>query len=103
MPSQTARRLVPVATTYYAPNRISGFCASHTEASSDPSVNMTNYSQYDEDEYRLPEGMTRTGYDADTQVYFYRDAQGKVYQGAPGNQYGVLRPGSSTVLTTALT
>jgi hypothetical protein len=63
---------------------------------------MTNYSQYDEDEYRLPEGMTRTGYDADTQVYFYRDAQGKVYQGAPGNQYGILRPGSSTVPTTAL-
>lgn len=53
---------------------------------------MPNYSQYDEDEYRLPENMTRIGYDADAQVYSYRDACGKLHQGAPGNRYDVLRP-----------
>lgn len=26
--------------------------------------------------------MTRIGYDTDTQVYSYHDAQGKLYQGA---------------------
>lgn len=32
------------------------------------------------------------GYDADTQVYTFRDSDGAYYESAPGNRYGVLRP-----------
>lgn len=45
-----------------------------------------------QDAYRLPEGMTRVGYDADTGRYTYRETTGKIYQGEPYSQYGVLRP-----------
>lgn len=51
---------------------------------------MSRWSHYDTDEERLPEGMTRVGYDADTQVYTYRDADGSYWEGAPGSQYGRL-------------
>ncbi|KOS22083.1 hypothetical protein ESCO_001962 [Escovopsis weberi] len=49
-------------------------------------------SRYDEDsdEERLPEGMTRVGYDADTQTYTFRDADGSYWEGAPGCRYGRL-------------
>lgn len=39
------------------------------------------------DEDRLPEGMTRVGYDADEQRYTFRDAQG-LWIGEEGNEYG---------------
>ncbi|KAI0118750.1 carbohydrate-binding module family 50 protein [Nemania sp. FL0031] len=52
---------------------------------------MARWSEYDTDEERLPEGMQRIGYDADTQVYTFRDAQGGIWESAPGNQYGQLR------------
>lgn len=45
----------------------------------------------DTDEERLPEGMTRIGYDADTQVYTYRDSDGSLWEGAPGCRYGRLQ------------
>jgi hypothetical protein len=45
-----------------------------------------------EDSYRLPEGMTRIGYDADTQRYTFLDTSGEIYVGAPGEHYGVMRP-----------
>ncbi|KAL2755684.1 carbohydrate-binding module family 50 protein [Sodiomyces alcalophilus JCM 7366] len=51
---------------------------------------MSRFSHYDTDEERLPEGMTRIGYDADTQTYTYRDADGSHWEGAPGAQYGRL-------------
>lgn len=51
---------------------------------------MSRFSRYDTDEERLPEGMTRIGYDADTQTYTYRDAAGQTYEGAPGATYGHL-------------
>ncbi|KAK7749332.1 hypothetical protein SLS62_008183 [Diatrype stigma] len=51
---------------------------------------MGRWSQYDTDEERLPEGMQRIGYDADTETYTYRDADGSTWEGAPGNQYGRL-------------
>jgi hypothetical protein len=51
---------------------------------------MSRYSRYDTDEERLPEGMTRVGYDADTQVYTFQDADGSYWESAPGNQYGQL-------------
>lgn len=50
---------------------------------------MGRYSHYDTDEERLPENMTRIGYDADTQVYTYRDeTDGSIWEGAPGSRYG---------------
>ncbi|KAF8877881.1 hypothetical protein BD779DRAFT_1803816 [Infundibulicybe gibba] len=53
---------------------------------------MGRWTYKDEDSYRLPEGFTRTGYDADTQVYTYRDQDGRFYEGAPGASYGLLTP-----------
>lgn len=47
---------------------------------------------YEQDEYRLPEGMQRIGYDADTQQSTFRDADGTLYESAPGNRYGELYP-----------
>lgn len=43
---------------------------------------------YDTDDERLPEGMVRVGYDADTQVYTFRDTDGSLWEGPPGCQYG---------------
>jgi hypothetical protein len=45
---------------------------------------------YDSDEERLPEGMTRVGYDADTQTYTYQDADGSYWEGPEGARYGNL-------------
>jgi hypothetical protein len=39
---------------------------------------------------RLPTGFERVGYDADRQVYRFRDADGHLYESAPGNTYGGL-------------
>lgn len=36
--------------------------------------------------------MQRIGYDADTQQYTFRDQDGTIYESAPGNRYGELRP-----------
>lgn len=41
----------------------------------------------DHDEDRLPEGMTRVGYDADEQRYTFKDAQG-LWLGEEGHEYG---------------
>ncbi|KAL7953853.1 hypothetical protein V8C34DRAFT_40517 [Trichoderma compactum] len=51
---------------------------------------MSRFSRYDTDEERLPAGMTRVGYDADTQVYTFSDIDGSLWVSAPGNQYGRL-------------
>lgn len=51
---------------------------------------MSRFSRYDTDEERLPEGMSRVGYDADTQVYTFQDADGSYWESAPGSQYGRL-------------
>ena len=51
---------------------------------------MGRWSHLDTDEERLPDGMTRIGYDADSQTYTYRDSDGSTWEGAPGNQYGKL-------------
>ncbi|KAN0097922.1 hypothetical protein V8E55_002368 [Tylopilus felleus] len=56
------------------------------------SMNKGRFSQFNEDTYRLPEGMRRIAYDADTQRYTFRDRSGQLYQSAPGEEYGVLRP-----------
>ena len=51
---------------------------------------MGRWSHYDTDEEGLREGMKRIGYDADDQTYTYRDADGSIWESAPGNQYGPL-------------
>jgi hypothetical protein len=40
---------------------------------------------------RLPEGLSPSGYDADREVYTYRDAKdGGIWESLPGNKYGKL-------------
>ncbi|KZZ91408.1 peptidoglycan-binding LysM [Moelleriella libera RCEF 2490] len=51
---------------------------------------MTRYSHYDTDAERLPDGMRRIGYDADTQVYTFQDSDGSYWESAPGCEYGQL-------------
>ncbi|KAG6897094.1 hypothetical protein C0992_004178 [Termitomyces sp. T32_za158] len=48
---------------------------------------MGRWTQEDEDDYRLPEGMKRTGYDTDTGRYYFTDQDGNVWQGAQGAQF----------------
>lgn len=46
-------------------------------------------SDYTEDSARLPHGMVRCGYDADTQQYYFRDtATGTVFEGSAETYYG---------------
>jgi hypothetical protein len=45
-----------------------------------------------QDSERLPTGMKRIGYDADTRVYTFQDENGVLYESEPGNAYGILRP-----------
>ncbi|KAH8757046.1 LysM-domain-containing protein [Hyaloscypha finlandica] len=56
---------------------------------------MSRWSPYDTDEGRLPDGMQRVGYDADTQTYSYRDRNGRYWEGTPGSRYGILDRSSS--------
>ncbi|KIK16075.1 hypothetical protein PISMIDRAFT_686755 [Pisolithus microcarpus 441] len=53
---------------------------------------MNRFTQLDEDSYRLPEGVERIAYDADSQRYLFRDRAGQLYQNEPGDEYGVLQP-----------
>ncbi|KAG6901970.1 hypothetical protein C0995_006069 [Termitomyces sp. Mi166 len=48
---------------------------------------MGRWTQEDEDDFRLPEGMKRTGYDADTGRYYFTDMNGSVWEGAQGAQF----------------
>jgi hypothetical protein len=47
-----------------------------------------------QDDHRLPEGMRRVGYDADTQTYTYQDEDGTYWEGPEGARYGTLRRGA---------
>ncbi len=40
-----------------------------------------------QDEYRLPEGMKRIGYDADSGRYIFQDRDGSIWQGAQGAEF----------------
>ncbi|KAF7977020.1 hypothetical protein HWV62_4968 [Athelia sp. TMB] len=53
---------------------------------------MGRWTQYDEDEYRLPHGMKRVGYDADSGRYFFKDSEGQMYQGAEGAEFSEMVP-----------
>ena len=48
------------------------------------------FTQYADDVARLPEGMKRIAYDADSERYTFRDRSGQLYQSHPGNAYGEL-------------
>ncbi|KAH0839500.1 hypothetical protein J3R83DRAFT_334 [Lanmaoa asiatica] len=55
-------------------------------------MNKSRFSQFNEDAYRLPEGMRRIAYDADTQRYTFRDRSGQLYQSTPGEEYELPDP-----------
>lgn len=48
-----------------------------------------------QDEYRLPHGMKRVGYDADTQKYTFEDENGDLWEGPEGAEYGEMTKGAS--------
>ncbi|KAI0043167.1 hypothetical protein FA95DRAFT_1563585 [Auriscalpium vulgare] len=50
------------------------------------------FNDYAEDAHRLPTGMVRTAYDADTRQYTFRDKNGQLFVSAPGEEYGTLIP-----------
>ena len=47
-----------------------------------------------QDDYRLPEGMKRTGYDADTGRYYFTDQEGNVWEGAQGAEFSEMTLGA---------
>ncbi|KAK7042243.1 hypothetical protein R3P38DRAFT_2889329 [Favolaschia claudopus] len=51
---------------------------------------MGRWTQCNEDSTRLPEGVTRIGYDADTARYSFCDREGNLYLGPPHEDYGSL-------------
>ncbi|RDB28149.1 hypothetical protein Hypma_001393 [Hypsizygus marmoreus] len=59
---------------------------------------MGHWTHFEEDAFRLPEGMKRIAYDADTKRYTFRDSHGVLYQGAPEEDYGTLTPMSDVGL-----
>ncbi|CAA7266145.1 unnamed protein product [Cyclocybe aegerita] len=57
----------------------------------------SQWTQHEEDSYRLPEGFKRISYDADTRRYTFVDTNtGVHYQGEPDVEYGRLTPLSSS-------
>ncbi|KAI0364552.1 hypothetical protein BV20DRAFT_974300 [Pilatotrama ljubarskyi] len=61
------------------------------------SLAMGRWTQYDEDSYRLPAGMVRVGYDADTGKYQFRDRDGSLWDGPLGSEYGTMVPGACRI------
>ncbi|KAJ7248159.1 hypothetical protein B0H12DRAFT_1053226 [Mycena haematopus] len=51
---------------------------------------MGRWTQHEEDAARLPEGVKRIGYDADTARYKFCDRDGNLYLGPPHEDYGSL-------------
>ena len=47
----------------------------------------------EQDDYRLPEGMKRVGYDSDSGKFYFRDRDGSLWEGAEGAQYGEMTKG----------
>lgn len=50
----------------------------------------SRFAEYDNDEDNLPQGMTRIGYDADTEVYTFSSSDGSIWEGSAGSRYGNL-------------
>nr|GAT58089.1 predicted protein [Mycena chlorophos] len=51
---------------------------------------MGRWTQQEEDAARLPEGVKRVAYDADSARYTFRDNEGNIYVGPPHEEYGTL-------------
>ncbi|KAI0337502.1 hypothetical protein BDW22DRAFT_1488275 [Trametopsis cervina] len=49
---------------------------------------MARWTHFDSDSYRLPTGMERISYNSSTRTYMFRDSQGAVWEGTPGEEYG---------------
>ena len=47
----------------------------------------------EQDDYRLPAGMERVGYDADTQRYTFKDQRGQYWTSPAGSEFGELTKG----------
>lgn len=63
---------------------------------------MSRYQRLDSDEENLPHGLERSGYDADSQQYTYRDRNtGALWQGPQGARYGELRHVGESGITNA--
>lgn len=56
-----------------------------------PNASMGRWSHLDPDYERLPEGISRVGYDADTESYTFQDRSGSYWESRPGRRYGPLR------------
>jgi len=56
---------------------------------------MGRWTQYNEDDYRLPEGMKRIGYDSDTGCYYFKDRDGSIWRGEPGATFSEMTRVSS--------
>jgi len=61
----------------------------------------SRWSELDTDAEHLPHGVECIGYDADTQVYTFRDTDGSLWEGAPGCRYGAMHQVSGPSTTAA--
>ncbi|KAF7342103.1 hypothetical protein MVEN_01797600 [Mycena venus] len=64
---------------------------------------MGRWTQHEEDATRLPEGVKRIGYDADTARYKFCDREGNHYLGPPHEDYGSLTLVGKTSRRTSFT
>jgi hypothetical protein len=63
---------------------------------------MSRRSRYDEDARRLPEGMKRVGYNANTQRYTFQDQKDRTFwEGPEGSRFGKLTQSTSKSLLSA--
>ena len=53
----------------------------------------THRGRFVQDDHRLPEGMKRVGYDADSGKYFFRDNDGHLWEGQEGAHFGEMTRG----------
>ncbi|KAF1816527.1 hypothetical protein P152DRAFT_454781 [Eremomyces bilateralis CBS 781.70] len=53
---------------------------------------MGRWTDRESDDQRLPDGMQRVGYDADTQRHTFQSSNGALFQGPAGARYGRLTP-----------
>jgi hypothetical protein len=85
------------------PSRTQCLAGHNTQRCVSPAQSSASILNGEQDSTRLPEGMKRIGYDADTARYTFCDQHGNIYLGPPHEEYGLLtavakssRPSSST-------
>ena len=60
---------------------------------------LCDFRDSEQDDYRLPEGMKRVGYDADSGRYFFRDKDGCLWEGQEGARFGEMTRGTHALLS----